>query len=590
VIQGIHPDGPHYRMEPAVVPLEVNFTELGLQEFDVKWTPKPEHPQEFIRPEDPLDEKIKNNILELCRYFFPKGVETSGEWRLGSIKGEVGTSFCICLEGEKVGLCYEHNGGEGWFFTDVLAQHFGITREKARLKLNRFFARGPLRLPPVLNPKVFYGVAGKIALKAAEQSEADAVAVLVQLLVGFGNMVGRRASFRISSSWHHCNLHTVLVGQSAKSRKGLALDIALEFLSWLDDGYASNNVKQGLSTGEGLISHVQDDVKKFRQPTTQERKEGVQGPVEYVAERGVTDKRLLVTETEFGGTIVIMGRDGNILSSVARQAWDGREKLGTLTKHSPVTATGAHISICGHITQPELVDKLPEVENFNGFSNRFLWIHTKRDRLISNPRELSSSLFAQELAYFKTPDAEGKTLFQKINSIWHMHRDEEAEKYWDGLYHSIETTQEDNSRLDSITSRGSGITLRLSMIFALLDGSATIRKGHVEAAYALWCYGRDTARYLFGDKLSSPVAERVFAALKHRYPQGMTKTDIIVLLGRNVRSANLNPILKELEDFDLIESKKEKGAPRGGPSPVRYFWKEGGLVSSSERFIKTTER
>jgi hypothetical protein len=198
-----------------------------------------------------------------------------------------------------------------------------------------------LRLPPVLNPKVFYGLAGKIALKPAEKSEADAVAVLVQLLVGFGNMFGRRASFRVSGSWHHCNLRSVLVGQSAKSRKGMALDIALAFLGWLDDRYVRDNLKQGLSSGEGLISHVQDDVKKFRQPTAQEKKAGIEGPVEYVAERGVVDKRLLVTETEFGGTIVVMGRDGNNLSSVVRQAWDGKEKLGTLTKHSPVTAARA---------------------------------------------------------------------------------------------------------------------------------------------------------------------------------------------------------------------------------------------------------
>src|SRR5262249_40257232 len=145
--------------------------------------------------------------------------------------------------------------------------------------------------------------------------------------------------------------------------------------------------------------------------------------------------------------------------------------------------------------------------------------------------------------------------------------------YWDVLYDRMEKTEEETPRLDSITSRGSSITLRLSMIIALLDGSATIRKEHVEAAYALWCYGRDTARYLFGQKLSSPVAERIFGALKNRYPDGMTKTDIIVLLGRNVRTEVLNPLLKELEDFELIEHRKEKN-PKGGPPAIRYFWQK----------------
>lgn len=263
----------------------------------------------------------------------------------------------------------------------------------------------------------------------------------------------------------------MLVGQSAKSRKGLSLDIALGFLSYLDDAYIKNNVKHGLSSGEGLIWHVRNDVKAFRQPTREEKKDGIQGPIEYVSERGVADKRLLVTETEFGGTIAC---------SVVRQAWDGKERLGTLTKHSPVTATGAHISICGHITQPELADKLPEVEDFNGFSNRFVWIYTKRDRFMSSPPDLGPSLFAEELNYFKKPDGEGQTILQKIDAIRNMKRDEGVAAYWDGLYDRMEKTEEENPRADSITSRGSSITLRLSMIFALLDGSAAIRRQHID--------------------------------------------------------------------------------------------------------------
>jgi len=143
----------------------------------------------------------------------------------------------------------------------------------------------------------------------------------------------------------------------------------------------------------------------------------------------------------------------------------------------------------------------------------------------------------------------------------------------------MEKTDEEIPRLDSITSLGSGITLRLSMIFALLDGTATISKEHIEAAYALWCYARDSARYLFGgQKLSSALSERIFAALKNRYPDGMTKTEIIIFLGRNIRIEILNPLLKELEEFGLVESKTEK-KPKGGPKAIRYFWRKPELVS-----------
>jgi len=38
----------------------------------------------------------------------------------------------------------------------------------------------------------------------------------------------------------------------------------------------------------------------------------------------------------------------------------------------------------------------------------------------------------------------------------------------------------------------------------------------------------------------------------------MTKTEIIIFLGRNIRIEILNPLLKELEEFGLVESKTEK--------------------------------
>ena len=51
----------------------------------------------------------------------------------------------------------------------------------------------------------------------------------------------------------------------------------------------------------------------------------------------------------------IARRDGYILSRVLRDGWD-RGDLGTLTKTSPARATGAHISLIGHITADELRD------------------------------------------------------------------------------------------------------------------------------------------------------------------------------------------------------------------------------------------
>ena len=69
----------------------------------------------------------------------------------------------------------------------------------------------------------------------------------------------------------------------------------------------------------------------------------------------------------------VMTREGNTLSPVIRSAWDSGD-LRSLTKNSPARATGAHVSIIGHITKDELRRLLTETESANGFANRFLFL------------------------------------------------------------------------------------------------------------------------------------------------------------------------------------------------------------------------
>ena len=61
------------------------------------------------------------------------------------------------------------------------------------------------------------------------------------------------------------------------------------------------------------------------------------------------------------------------------QAWDSGD-LGTLTKNSSTRATGAHISLIGHITADELRRYLTQTEQANGFGNRHLWFCVKRSK------------------------------------------------------------------------------------------------------------------------------------------------------------------------------------------------------------------
>src|SRR5262249_33688502 len=112
----------------------------------------------------------------------------------------------------------------------------------------------------------------------------------------------------------------------------------------------ARRVGSGLSSGEGLIWEVRDPI------TKRERVKEKGQPVrfeEVEADPGVTDKRLLVFEPEFANVLRMIERQGNILSAVLRMAWDSGS-LRTLVKNNPARATGAHVSLIGHVTAEEL--------------------------------------------------------------------------------------------------------------------------------------------------------------------------------------------------------------------------------------------
>ena len=56
-----------------------------------------------------------------------------------------------------------------------------------------------------------------------------------------------------------------------------------------------------------------------------------------------------------------------------------------LTKTNRIKATGARISIIGHIARHELLKLLSETEQANGFANRFLGFRVRRSKVIADP-------------------------------------------------------------------------------------------------------------------------------------------------------------------------------------------------------------
>jgi hypothetical protein len=370
-------------------------------------------------------------------------------------------------------------------------------------------------------------------------TEADPVALLVHVVLGFGNLIGRGPYFPVESDRHYTNEFAVMVGASGKSRKGTSESRARSILAGCDPEWAANRVLGGLSSGEGLIWAVRDPIWK-RDPIRERGR--VTSYQDIEADPGVSDKRLHVFESEFASVLRQLDRQGNILSTVIRQAFD-TGNLRTMPKNSPAVSTGAHVSILGHITEEELRRYLSATEQGNGFGNRFLWLCVRRSKFL--PEDEDRIVSQQQLA----PAIERlKAAATFAPTVGEMRRDETAREYWRAIYRDLSSGKP--GLLGAVTSRAEVHVNRLSCNYALLDGSAVIRGEHLEAAVALWEYAEASCRYIFGDATGNPDADVILKALRAS-PQGLTRTDISNLFGRNKPAAAIGKALDSLLSLGL---------------------------------------
>ena len=361
--------------------------------------------------------------------------------------------------------------------------------------------------PPAL--AAYQGLAGAIAQTIEPETEADPVALLAQLLVAFGSLIGRSAHIAVGAAWHYGNEFTVLVGETSAARKGSSLSEIMRFIGPADPEW---HYLSGLSSGEGLIYHVRDPVVTKEAIKVSGKITGYQ---DVISDHGVADKRLLVVESEFGGVLKVLSREGNKLSAVVRQAWDGG-KLATMTKAFPYRASDAHVSIIGHITADELTQLLTQCDQANGFANRMLWICCRRSKLLPFGGQVSQP----DVDHLQAKLSEAVAFAKNITAV-HWSRD--AMDLWETAYPRL--TRSRPGVLGMVTSRAEAHALRLALIYALMDLSITIEPRHLEAALAVWDYCERSAAYVFGSKLGDKDADAIFQALQAA-PAGLTRTEI----------------------------------------------------------------
>jgi hypothetical protein len=391
---------------------------------------------------------------------------------------------------------------------------------------NALIAHG-VQLPSL--PKVaLYGLAGDIVRAIEPHSEADPASILIQALVAAGNVIGPSTFCSVEATRHRLNIFAVLVGESSKARKGTSWDQIKQTCDRVDLPWSTDRVTSGLSSAEGLISELQD------------------------SEETPKDKRLLIVQSEFASVLKVMGREGNTLSAALRDAWD-HGNLRTLVKREPQRATGAHVSLVGHITKLELLRYLSDTEAHNGFANRLIWCFVRRSKFLPEGG--------------KAPEREIVSLADRLRRVveWsttctEMRRDEAAKKLWAAVYPKLSAGLP--GLLGAATSRAEAQVLRISAIYAALDCSSLIRIEHLQAALGLWDYSFASASHIFGDAIGDPVADRIRDALRSAGPEGLTRTEIGATLGRHVLADRISSALNQLSELGSARRETVRGEGR----------------------------
>jgi hypothetical protein len=399
---------------------------------------------------------------------------------------------------------------------------------------------------PALAPAALHGLAGDVVRSVEPLTEASPAAMLVTLLVAFAAMVGRTAFVTVGSARHYPILFATIVGDSARARKGTSKAAIMPVL--LEAGpdvapFLQDRVLAGIASGEALV---------------QAAASGGQAMPEVAGEApAADDQRLWVVEEEYARLLTVAGRSDSILSSVLRQAWDGAT-LENRTKRNRLRADRAHVCVLGHVTRYDL-DRISAADIGNGSANRFLYVYSRRTRLLPTPGRLDE----ESIREF------GERLMKALDAA--RHTDEVARtpaflRAWDDLYFEVESQTGGGPLYEQLTARAAPHILRLALVYALLDGSSVLDVLHLEAAAALWDYCEATVAHVWGMTLGDARSDKLYNALLEAGDAGLSRSQINKLFSNNLDATVIDSLTRSLIDRGLAAQERRPTA--GRPSEV----------------------
>lgn len=338
------------------------------------------------------------------------------------------------------------------------------------------------RNAPQPDPACLYGLIGDVARAGSDSTETNAYAIAANFMAYLSCAVGRGVYLPIGNTWHHARLFCLHVGRSGRGRKGDAVSLTLRIdqaLRAMDEAFAPQIHRGGLSTREGLVALIHDGYRQGRQDAP-----------------AIEDKRLWVVESEFANVLHQGRRDGNTLSAALRDCWDGVD-LKPATKSNRLYASDPHVCLSGAISPGELTGLMSTRELTNGFANRFLMIWAERSRMLPFPKETPQAV-VEHLAH-RTLKVLTFVRADRHDERDHLRMELSPQAQWRyaQLYRGELHDGIDDGAIGALLERRAPMLLRLAMLMALTDLQTRIDVPHIDAAMAWIRHATASVRFVF---------------------------------------------------------------------------------------------
>lgn len=358
---------------------------------------------------------------------------------------------------------------------------------------------------PKASPVMFPGILGEVVQLCCQHSEAVPVAVAAHALSWFSAMIGPLRYYQIGDECRRLNDFILLIGPSGMGKgtseygpkkifkqveECLQTHFAEQWHRGQTEGiaeYPQLDVHEGgLSSGEGLATAKADNLKMGKE----------EPPVE------VTDKRFLLLESEFGNVLNMAERQGNTLSHVLRNGYDGKT-IRPLTKRDRVCVTDPFFVLVGNITPGELTGhRQNAVMSVNGMLNRMLmlWTHTTQRQPIPKPMDAARlSTVADQLAggILKARNFSFETHYRKQAALARpVTLSKAAEQLWIEVYPKL-INMPDCDIVQALCRRHRLHVLILAALLALLDNREVISTNDLSSALAWSDYAKQSVVYAY---------------------------------------------------------------------------------------------